>query len=89
MQVRRPFLAVSGDCCLGHAKRLHAIGAGMVSNVVVQLMSCYHPSRDGEAAYLFQEIQRTSLMTHFGDFMMRNMLHSISSGGRDRLTCNL
>ncbi len=48
MKVRRPFL-VSGDCSLGHAKRFHAVGAGMVSDVVVQLVSCNHPRGDGEA----------------------------------------
>ena len=49
MQVRCPFLAVSCDCSLGHAEWFHAIGAGVVSDVVVELVSCYHPCGDGEA----------------------------------------
>lgn len=49
MHFRHPFLVVSGDCRLGHAKWLHVVGAGMVSDVVIQLMSCYHPCGDGEA----------------------------------------
>lgn len=49
VQVRCPFLAVTGDCSLGHAERLHAVGAGVVGDVVVQLVSRYHPRGDGEA----------------------------------------
>lgn len=49
MQFRGPFLVVSGNGCLGHTKGLHAIGASMVSDVVVQLVSCYHPGGNGEA----------------------------------------
>lgn len=49
VQVRRPFLVVSGDCGLGHAEGLHAVSAGVVSDIIVELVSSYHPSGDGEA----------------------------------------
>lgn len=45
-----PFLGVCGGGGLGHAQRLHAVGAGVVSDVVVQLMSRDHASGDGQAA---------------------------------------
>lgn len=49
MQVRHSFLVVSGDCSLGHTEWLHAVGAGVVSDVVVELVSCYHSRGYGEA----------------------------------------
>lgn len=50
VQIRSPFLAVCGDSGLGHAQWLHAVGASMVRDVVVQLMSRYHAGGDGQAA---------------------------------------
>lgn len=49
MVVRRPFLVVSVDCGLGHSERLHAIRAGVIGDVTVQLVSRYHSRGDGEA----------------------------------------
>lgn len=54
MEVRCCFLVVSGDCRLGHAQWLHTISAGVVSDVVVELVSCYHPSGDGEGPWSTQ-----------------------------------
>lgn len=50
VQIRSPLLAVGGDCGLGHPEWLHAICAGVVRDVVVQLMSRDHPGGDGKAA---------------------------------------
>lgn len=50
VQFRTPFLAVCAGGGLGHAQWLHAVGAGVVSDVVVQLMSRDHASGDGQAA---------------------------------------
>lgn len=49
MKVRHRLLVVSGDRSLRHAERLHAIRAGVVGDVVVELVSRYHPHGDGEA----------------------------------------
>lgn len=49
MQVGRSFLGVRGRGGFRHAKRLHAVRAGVIGDVVVKLMSCYHPRGDGEA----------------------------------------
>lgn len=49
MQVWTPLLVVSTERTFGHAEGLHAVGAGMISDVVVELVSCYHPSGNGEA----------------------------------------
>lgn len=49
MQVGRSLLVVGGQCSLGHAERLHAVSAGVVCDVVVELVGCYHASGDGEA----------------------------------------
>lgn len=50
IQIRSPLLAVCGHGNLGHAKWLHAVGASVVRDVVVQLMSRYHAGGDGKAA---------------------------------------
>lgn len=49
MEIGCSFLGLSGHCGFRHAKRLHAVRASMVSDVVVKLMSCYHSRGDGEA----------------------------------------
>lgn len=49
VQFGSPFLGVCGGGGLGHAERLHAVGAGVVRDVVVQLMSRDHASGDGQA----------------------------------------
>lgn len=54
VQLGHPLLAVSTDRCLRHAQRLHTIGAGVVSDVIVQLVGCYHPRGDGEAPWCIQ-----------------------------------
>lgn len=57
MQVRHPFLVVSGNRSLGHAQRLHAVCAGMIGDVVVELVSCYHPRGNGKAPWFTEESQ--------------------------------
>ena len=48
---RPPLLAVSGAGGLGHADRLHAVGVGVVRDVVVQLVGRDHPRGDREAPW--------------------------------------
>lgn len=54
VSARGPFLVVGGDGGLGHSQRLHAVCAGVVGDVVVELVSGYHPRGDGEAPFCEQ-----------------------------------
>ena len=58
MQVRRPLLVVGGGGGLGHPERLHPVGAGVVGDVVVELVGRDHPRGDGEAPWLDQKVFR-------------------------------
>lgn len=48
MLVRHPFLVVGGESSFGHAQGLHTVSAGVIGDVVIELVSCYHPRGDGE-----------------------------------------